>query len=72
MGIGVDDIISADWKGLPACWAEEEEEAAAGSAYGMLGMCGTPWDMPCVPDAGMCSLSNTRARSVNEPVLTAT
>ena len=56
MGMGVEEIISADWKGLPACWADEEEEAAAGSAKGMLGIWGTPWDMPCVP-AGMCSLS---------------
>lgn len=55
--IGAEEIISADWRGLPACWADEEEAAAAGSAKGMLGMWDVPWGMPCAPVPGMCSLS---------------
>lgn len=60
MEIGTEDVISADCKGLPACWADEAEEATAGSAKGMLGMWGAPWGTPCapLPPPGMCSLSD--------------
>lgn len=58
MDTGAEDMTSTEWKGFPACCADEEEEATAESAKGILGMWGTPWGTPCAPlvAPGMCSL----------------